>query len=107
MPIPELGLACQVKTIVASVLPGAGNPLEVGDVIKNIRFTYVTAGGEEKTTPWLSDSLEEGQWARATFDLSHSNRKITSVEVKRELGTKTEQATNRPEMDKARRSRTH
>jgi regulator of sigma E protease len=101
MPIPELGLAYQVKTIVATVLPGAANPLEVGDVIKNIRYTYVTANGEEKTTSWLSDNLEEGQWARVTFDLQRSNLKITSVEVRRERATKVEDVTITPEIDKA------
>lgn len=101
MPIPELGLAYQVKTIVAAVLPGADNPLEVGDVIKNFRYTYIKANGEEKTTKWLEEDMEEGQWAHVAFDLLRSNFKITRVELKRERATKVEEVAITPAIDKS------
>jgi regulator of sigma E protease len=98
MAIPELGLAYQVKTTVADVLHG--NSLQVGDVVKNVRFTSVNAKGEDETSKWLSDDLEEGQWARISLDLVHSAARIKNVELKIVRATKSEEVTIVPEIDR-------
>jgi regulator of sigma E protease len=103
MAIPELGLAYQVKTAVAEVLPGVvkENPLQAGDVIKNFRYTYQGVGGEEKTGSWLSDNLEEGQWARATIGLLRIRNTITKIELKVERNKAIEEVSLVPVRDQS------
>jgi regulator of sigma E protease len=97
MAIPELGLAYQIKAIVGD--PAAESDLQVGDVIKNVRFTFVNAKGEDEPAPWLSDELEEGQWARISFRLSHSPGKIKKVELKIVRATKPLEVSIEPKID--------
>jgi regulator of sigma E protease len=61
--IPELGLAYQIKPIVAEVFPDPvqDNPLRVGDAIKEIRTYFLEPKGANTKVPLK----EEGeQWAR-------------------------------------------
>lgn len=65
LPIPELGLGYQVQTEVAAVTNTDG-PLKAGDVIKQIKATYVGPDGKEVPGSW-SDELSAHQWARAGY----------------------------------------
>jgi len=57
LPIPELGLAYQIKTTVAAVtMPKLGeseNPLQAEDWIKKVRFHYMNQKGEVEPGAWL------------------------------------------------------
>ncbi len=103
MAIPELGLAYQIKAVVAAIVPGAvaDNPLQVGDVVKNYRFTYIDAAGKEKTGSWLEEDLEEGQWARASEALLRSTMKITKLELKVGRGKDVQQVAVIPAADES------
>jgi len=80
MPIPELGLAYQIKTTVANA--DAGNKLEPGDVIKRIRYYTVGDDGKEKPDSWVD--LEPEQWASAFVGLqSAGTGSKLDVEVER------------------------
>ncbi len=98
MAIPELGLAYQIKTIVGDVLGGDG-ALQVGDVIKNVRFTSVNAEGQEEKSKWLSDDLEEGQWAHISYQLLQSPSTTRKVELKVERATKSVEVAIEPRID--------
>lgn len=80
MPIPELGIAYQVKAIVLGVT-GKDVPLEVGDVIKNIRID-VEGVKEVSQGLWGSKDIEEGQWAYFSNSLTQVARKITKLSIK-------------------------
>ena len=86
--IPELGLAYQVKAVVAGLQPGAaGNsPLKANDVIRNYRYTAIDPNGKEDTRRWLSKDLDEGDWARITNEVLRNPSKITKLEFKVERG---------------------
>lgn len=65
--IPELGLAYQIKTSVADVLPGADkNLLQAGDVIKELRI--YTKDGKGRDDKYTLDEERE-QWARMALIL--------------------------------------
>jgi regulator of sigma E protease len=99
--IPQLGLAYQVKTIVAGALPGVhrSESLQPGDVIKNFRFTFLNFNGKEDTSRWLKNELEEGDWARIANHLCRSQFKITSVELEVKRDKETKQITILPARD--------
>lgn len=80
MAIPELGLAYQIRTVVADV-KDEESKLKVGDVIKNIK---VEAEGhkEEIKTDWLKHDLEEGQWAFISNSLYGASYKTKKIFVK-------------------------
>jgi regulator of sigma E protease len=101
--IPELGLAYQIKTIVAAVQPGTAgeSPLKPGDVIKNYRFTYVDFNGKDETSRWLKNELEEGDWARIATHLLRSTMAIRSIEFEIERDKKTETVTVVPTHDQS------
>jgi regulator of sigma E protease len=82
--IPELGIAYQVKTIVADATKDSA--LQVGDVILNLRYDVEAYPDElpwlrqminqvfglsppapEARIPWMKKDLEEGQWAVVSF----------------------------------------
>jgi regulator of sigma E protease len=88
MAIPELGLAYQIKTVVAAMRPGlvANNPLQVHDVIRNCRYTYIDPRGKEEKTRWASKDLEEGEWASITYNVLRAATKIAKLELKVERG---------------------
>jgi regulator of sigma E protease len=89
MPIPELGLAYEIKSIVVAVTDPKSS-LQVGDVVKNIRYDVE---GFEEEIPWLRSAvyqvapflrpvqttdiqvdwmkkdLKEGQWAHISFQI--------------------------------------
>jgi regulator of sigma E protease len=99
MAIPELGLAYQIKTIVGDVAGGDG-ALQIGDVIKNVRFTSMNAKGEEETSKWLADDLEEGQWAHISYQLLRTPSTTKKVELKIERATESSIVSVVPEIDK-------
>jgi regulator of sigma E protease len=101
MAIPELGLAYQIKTIVAGVEPTVhlGQAIQVGDVVKNFRFTYVNLNGQQESSNWQKRELEEGDWARIANHLSRLPVKIVSVELKVERGKDALQVTLVPTND--------
>ena len=84
MPIPELGLAYQIKSIVVQVVD-KNSRLRVGDVIKNLRYDYAgfnealpearellyhlipslrPTSKEDVEVLWRKEDLQESQWAR-------------------------------------------
>ncbi len=107
--IPELGLAYQITSIVAGVQPGiiADNPLQVGDVIKDYRYTYTTVDANtparpwtsmtgqellkhwfgyseetEETTKWLPKPVDEADWARHGNLLLRTTTPVIKIELK-------------------------
>jgi len=86
--IPELGIAYQVKTTVLDTRPtGAGNtvnPLQPGDVIKEVRLQYYNGveDGVEKTKDgdWVKLAPDQWAWIVPHFDLSV---KQISIKVER------------------------
>src|SRR6516164_9464989 len=127
--IPELGLAYQIKTIVAGVQPGVikDNPFKAGDVIKDYRFTYTIAPDQAKSTSWLSMSgkelilhllgqpdetektsnwlptskpLDEADWARHGNNLLRSPTQITKIDFKVERDNKIVEISLTPADDK-------
>lgn len=91
--IPELGLAYQVKTTVASVDPAAGgqeNQLQKQDAIKRIRFSYLDENGEKKQGSWSELEPEEFAWAFTALQvprLQFLNELTVEVERNKELKT--------------------
>src|SRR5882672_9609997 len=57
--IPELGLAYQIKPVVAGILPNlvADNPLQVGDDIKEIQITFIM--GKDQHTKTVTYELKD------------------------------------------------
>ena len=79
--IPELGLAYQVKTMVAGVEPGS--PLAVGDVVTNLRADVVGPDGEEIKGAWIAkEGLKPDQWAKPAYDFLQSPANITKIVLK-------------------------
>ena len=78
MPIPELGFAYQIKTIVDGKTR-AGSPLEPGDVITHVRAETEDAKEDNKTS-W-GDALDEGNWAYISQYLSFAV-KFKKIELK-------------------------
>jgi regulator of sigma E protease len=102
MPIPELGLAYEIKAIVVAKTK-KDSPLQVGDVVKNVR--YDVAGFREES-PWLRDAiysiapflhpaddtdikipfmkkdLKEGQWTNMSFELFQQPYKFKKLVFK-------------------------
>jgi regulator of sigma E protease len=75
--IPELGLAYQVKPVVAGVVPGhQNNPLEAGDLIKHIEIT--TLIGKDETTEKLD---LKNNWANVGFWLYGRTAPVTQVKL--------------------------
>lgn len=103
MAIPQLGLAYQIKTIVAGVDPAVhrDKAIEVGDVIKNFRFTFVNFNGKEETSRWLKNELEEGDWARIAHHLCRSHFKVTNIEFQIQRGKDTVEVAVDPIADTA------
>jgi regulator of sigma E protease len=67
-PIPELGLAYQIKSIVADVIPGlvADTPLQRGDAIREMRVFFK----DPKTSSVSRELKDEGeQWAQIAYSL--------------------------------------
>jgi regulator of sigma E protease len=91
-PIPELGIAYQVKTTVVADEEGTGpDRLLKDDVIKAVKLTYYKGEtGETKEMPW-SDPLEPDEWAgmALNFQSSQLARKVM-VRVERNLEGKQE-----------------
>ena len=85
MPIPELGLAYQIKTTVAAVID-PNSPLKVGDVVKNIQVEWENFGEEGGKRPWMKKTLESGQWASLAFRLFQQDVQIKKLEFKVERG---------------------
>jgi regulator of sigma E protease len=93
LPIPELGLAYQVKTTVVAV-PAGGNggvpsPLQPGDVIKEMRLTYFNSpenSAEQKDGSWVS--LEPDQWAWVFASFQNPAMAKVTVKVERNKETK-------------------
>lgn len=90
--IPELGLAYQVKTTVASVEPpasGQENQLQKQDVIKKIRFSYLDENGEKENGSWVELEPEEFAWAFTAFQVPRLtpilNELTVQVERNKEL----------------------
>ncbi len=79
LPIPELGIAYQIKTTIVDT--SAGNPLQPGDVIKAIRLKYYNGKeeGVEKTTEDKWVDLLPDQWAWIPLNI---NSMIQEVAVK-------------------------
>ncbi len=65
MPIPELGLAYEIKSIVADVV-SKDSPLKKDDRIINIKFERV-GSKEDIKADWSSAEIKEGQWANISF----------------------------------------
>ncbi len=110
MPVPELGLAYQIKTMVRAAKKGS--PLQEGDVIKNIRYDrealkvdipqmraifYSIAPflrPEPKTdieVRWMNEDLKEGQWANISFELFNQPVKFNKLVFKVERNKKIEE----------------
>ena len=79
--IAELGLAYQIKRVVADVLPGmiAGNPIEKGDQIKELTVTYPLAGRNEERT---LDVEENDNWAYVVRWLYQRSAPVVNVQLK-------------------------
>ncbi|MCI0641997.1 MAG: site-2 protease family protein [Gemmataceae bacterium] len=89
MAVPELGLAYQIKTFVADVIPGlvTDNPLRPGDAVSEIRVYYKGPdGGEEKVA--LKEEME--QWARVATVLQMPNIEKVKLKVSRSQDSKQE-----------------
>jgi regulator of sigma E protease len=101
--IPELGLAYQIKTIVAGVEPDVipNNPLQTGDVIKNARITFVNFDGKEKTDRWEKSEYEEGDWAHIATSLLRAPFVTRTIELEVQRGNKTEKFTITPALDQS------
>jgi regulator of sigma E protease len=82
MPIPELGFAYQIQSIVDGVTR-ADSPLQAGDVIKNLRADIVSFKEDAKLN-W-GDPIEEGQWAMVSHFFT-SARKFKKLDLKIERG---------------------
>jgi regulator of sigma E protease len=84
LPIPELGLAYQVKTTVVGVDPALGgtgdDALQPGDVIQEIRFHKVGEDGKTVQGSWAS--LESDQWATISYHLQPSGGQVEKVDLK-------------------------
>ena len=96
--IPELGLGYAVKTTIAVVNePGTG--LKVGDVVKNLKLTYVDSDGKEAVGRWNDEDYGPNQWSRvgATFLAS---AKFVKVHVKVERDKTIETIEFAPFVDK-------
>jgi regulator of sigma E protease len=104
MAIPELGLAYQIKTIVAGVDRDVikDNPLQSGDVIKSFRYTATFLNGEPKTQSWPKNDLEEGDWARVASVLNDDPMQITEIELRIERGKETREVKLTPAEDRNR-----
>ncbi|MSQ94637.1 MAG: hypothetical protein EXR98_08775 [Gemmataceae bacterium] len=61
MPIPELGLAYEIRSIIAQVTDPSSK-LEVGDVIKDLKFDE-QGPTKDILGKWSGAEIEEGQWA--------------------------------------------
>jgi regulator of sigma E protease len=90
LPIPQLGLAYQVRTTVATVEPARegveASALQPGDVIKEVRLAAYrnTDSGKEvkKDEPWIE--LQPDQWAFVFSAFQHpSTVKQVTVKVER------------------------
>jgi regulator of sigma E protease len=88
MPIPELGLAYQIRATVAEVVDPE-SPLKVGDVVKNVR--YDIAGDKKKNdeaapddikVPFMRKDLEVGQWANYSFEVLQRPYRFTKLVFK-------------------------
>jgi regulator of sigma E protease len=78
MPIPELGLAYQIKSIVDGVTR-ADSPLKPGDVVKNLK-AEIADFKEDAKLGW-GDTIEEGQWAFVSRSFANP-RKVKKLELK-------------------------
>ena len=111
MAIPELGLAYEIRSVVAAVTD-PNSKLKVGDVVKNVRFD---TEGFEKELPWLRQTvylvlpftrpeldtdnkgewmkteLKEGQWAHVSYQLFQRPFKLKKVVFKIEREQQTEE----------------
>jgi regulator of sigma E protease len=110
MPIPELGLAYQIKSIVAKAKDGS--PFKEGDVIKNFRYDAESFQQElpearealyqvapflrpERNTDaqvdWMKKDLKEGQWAHVSFRIFQEPYHFKKFVVKVQRGKETEE----------------
>jgi len=80
MPIPELGLAYQISSVVDQVIDKT-SPLLVGDVIKNIRID-VEGIKKPHVGSWAKADFDEGQWAFVSNNLYQVPRKTTKITLK-------------------------
>jgi regulator of sigma E protease len=88
MPIPELGIAYQVRAVVRAVAD-PDSKLKPDDVIKNIRFDVKTFK-EDKSYPWrFKNDLDEGQWAFVGSLLFDTPERITNLTYKVKRGEET------------------
>lgn len=74
--IPELGLAYQIKPVVAEVLI-AGNPIMKDDQIKELKVTFLLAGRNEERTLDPEDN-----WAYVLRWLNQHSTRVANVTVK-------------------------
>ncbi len=84
MPIPELGLAYEIKAIVADVV-NKESPLQKDDRIINIKFERV-GHKEDVKADWSRAEIKEGQWANISFlylQQALTYKKLT-IKVKRD-----------------------
>jgi regulator of sigma E protease len=83
-PIPELGLAYRIGTLVDEVLPdgAAAGRLQKHDVVKAIRFRQMGAKADQWTdSDWLK--LDGDQWARFFEILQHVDSPEVTLKVER------------------------
>jgi regulator of sigma E protease len=110
MPIPELGLAYEIRGVVNAVTDPK-SPLKKDDVIKNFRFDIEAFEEElpwlrqtvyqalpnlkpESTAgkiPWMDTELKEGQWAHVSFQVFNRPYKINKMVFKVERDKKIEE----------------
>lgn len=87
LPIPELGLAYQVKTTVAYVpkKQAQSSALRKNDEIKKVRIFQLTPENEWKPNRWVELEPEEFAWVFSSFQypLASKTKKI-EVQVKRD-----------------------
>lgn len=72
LPIPELGLAYQIKATVAGPRMAGEqaqkSKLQAGDEIRKLRYSYLDTEGEEKKSRWISLENEEGEAGKISLD---------------------------------------
>ncbi len=86
MPIPELGLAYQISTVVAGIRPGYEkvSPLQPNDVIKNLWMTYEK---DQLFRPaWKDRAIPENRWADIAYMHFHTTVAVKTVHVKVKRG---------------------
>ena len=85
MPIPELGIAYQVRSVVMEVTK-KDSPFKIGDRIINIKAEVDNFKDEAKPGTWGGEEIEEGQWAfmSSWFFLQPLKFKKMEFKVKRE-----------------------